>query len=54
MSFLKNGTLGHDVYFTLHFTFVLYCFDGVVIATLMHCDLFKIYCAPANLGITRT
>ena len=20
----------------------------------MHCDLFKIYCAPPNLGITRT
>ena len=20
----------------------------------MHCDIFKIYCAPSNLGITRT
>ena len=26
----------------------------MVIAALMHCDLFKIYCAPPNLGITRT
>ena len=30
---------------------VLYCIDGVVIATLMHCELFKIDCAPPNLGI---
>ena len=33
---------------------VLYCIDGVVLAALMHCGLFKIYCAPPNLGITRT
>ena len=33
---------------------VLYCIDGVIIAALMHCDLFQIYCAPRNLGITRT
>ena len=32
----------------------LYCIDGVVIAALMHCDLFEIYWAPLNLGITRT
>ena len=33
-----------------------YCvvFNGVVIAALMHCDLFEIYCAPPNLDITRT
>jgi hypothetical protein len=30
---------------------VLHCIDGVVIAALMHCDLFEIYCAPPNLGI---
>ena len=33
---------------------VLYCIDGEVIAVLMHYDLFEIYCAPPNLGITRT
>ena len=33
---------------------VLYCINGVVIAALMHCDLFKIYSTPPNLGITRT
>ena len=33
---------------------VLCCIDGVVIGALMHCDLFKIYCAPPNLGITMT
>ena len=27
---------------------VLYCIDGVVIAALMHCDFFEIYCAPSN------
>ena len=27
---------------------MFYCIDGVVIAALMHCDLFKIYCAPPN------
>jgi hypothetical protein len=32
----------------------LYCINGVVIAALMHCDLFKIYCATPNIGITRT
>ena len=32
----------------------LYCIDGVIIAALMHCDLFMIYCAPSNLGIIRT
>ena len=31
----------------------LYCINGVVIAARMHCDFFKIYCAPPNLGITR-
>ena len=29
----------------------LYCIDGVVIAALMLCYLFEIYCAPPNLGI---
>ena len=32
---------------------LLYLIDGVVIAALMHCDLFGIYCDPPNLGITR-
>ena len=26
----------------------------VIAAQSMHCDVFKIYCAPANLGISRT
>ena len=30
------------------------CFDVLVIAGLKHYDLFEIYCAPPNLGITRT
>ena len=33
---------------------VLCCIEGVVLASLMHCDLFKINCAPPNLGISRT
>ena len=37
----------------VHFLF-LYCIDGVVIAALIHCDLFEIYCVPPNLGIART
>ena len=37
-----------------HNNVVLYCIDWVAIATLMHCDLFDICCAPPNLGITRT
>ena len=36
--------------FSLH-SLVLYCINEVVIAALMHCDLFQIYCAPLNLGI---
>ena len=32
----------------------LYGINRVVIAALMHCELFKIYCASPNLGITRT
>ena len=35
-------------------TIVLYCFWWGVHCCPMHCDLFKIYCAPPNLGITRT
>ena len=30
------------------------CFDGVVIPAQCTATFFKIYCAPANLGITRT
>ena len=33
---------------------VLYCIDGGGHCCPMHCDLFEIYCAPSNLGITRT
>ena len=36
------------------YSIVLYCIEGVVIAAQMHCDLFRIYCASPNLGITRT
>ena len=32
---------------------VLYCIDGAGHCFPIHCDLFKIYCAPPNLGITR-
>ena len=38
----------------LLYCIVLYCINGMVIAALMHCDLFEIYYAPPNLGITRT
>ena len=37
-----------------HIRIALYCIEGVVIPALMHCNLFKIYCALPNLGITRT
>ena len=33
----------------LNYCIVLYCIDGVVIAAIMHFDLFEIYCAPPNL-----
>ena len=38
------------------YTLLFYCivFDGVVIAAQCTATFFKIYCAPPNLGITRT
>ena len=32
---------------------VLYFIDEVVISALLHCDIYKIYYAPPNLGISR-
>ena len=46
---LWNKPVQFNAYLWAHLYFV----DGVVIA-LMHCDIFEIYCAPPNLGITRT
>ena len=52
-AFSKTNTASELVAELLYVS-VLYCIDEVVIAALMHCDLFEIYCAPPNLGITRT
>ena len=38
--------LGRNFLINVKSVVVLYCIDGVVIAALMHCDLFEIYCAP--------
>ena len=51
---IKTFILDTCRYSIFNFCIVLYCIDGVVIAVLMHCDLLEIYCAPPNLGITRT
>ena len=37
-----------------HLLSSFYYFDGVVIAAQCTATFFKIYCAPPNLGITRT
>ena len=33
---------------------VFYCIDGMVIVAQCTATFLKIYCAPPNLGITRT
>ena len=60
ISRIRNGEKKNEKeYFSVPFLSVTYnnyciciCFDGVVIAAL-RTRLFKIYCAPPNLGITR-
>ena len=58
---VNNQQTSHPLlmmYWLVMYCFVLYCivfwFDGGGHCCPMHCDLFKIYCTPPNLGITRT